>query len=54
MFLKISPPHILKNNFSQPTFGTFDFAPTTQANPLGKIKRAKFCQHTKVIYHANK
>jgi hypothetical protein len=28
--------------FFYPSFGTFDFAPTAQSNPNGKIKRAKF------------
>ncbi len=41
-----------KKKFDQPTFGTFAFATIAQTNTQGKIKRAKFPQHTKV-YHAN-
>ena len=40
--------------FCQPTNGTFAFAPTAQADPLGKIKRAIFNHRTNnndVLYY---
>jgi hypothetical protein len=53
MFLKFFHRAFLKIILYQPTFGTFAFATTTQTDTKGKIKRAKFRQRTKVIYHAN-
>ena len=46
--LKISPPHILKNNFSQHTLAHLGFAPShkpTQANP----KRANYPPHQMIF-----
>jgi hypothetical protein len=48
--IKTPPPHEKKLNFyASRTNGTFGFAPTTQANPSGKTKRAIFCQRTVYI-----
>ena len=43
---KADPSHFLKFLSSQHTFGTFTFAPTTQAYTQGKSKRAKFPRPT--------
>ena len=45
MFFIFFPPHFFKNNFSQPTNGTFGFARHTKPT-LRKTKRAIFCQRT--------